>query len=194
MNWWEDITDISESDVMNLIRLYNSFITQNGGDVKHYIKYNSKNFKGHRHYGDTIKLIRFMSKLDLKPREFLNVQFSYYKKEKKHPYCRPFPSLKNLYSPAALDRWKSWLLDTKKLELPSVSLSEQELEQYEEGYLRDMVKVYKLPDEISLLKDIVLARSLPLTFLESRSTFRELVASHFYETTYKVSNYKELFI
>jgi hypothetical protein len=194
MNWWDDITDISDDDVIKLVLLYNSFITQNGGDVKHYIKYNSKNFKNHRHYGDTVKLYRFMSKMDLKPREYLNVQFTYYKKEKKHPYCRPFPSLKNLSSPVALERWKVWLLDTKKLELPSVSLSEEELNSYEENYLRDLITVWKLPDEVSLLKDIVLARNFPLTFLQERATFKALVEQHYYEQTYSVNNYKELFV
>jgi hypothetical protein len=197
-NWWSDISDITEEDITQLVLLYNSMITQystNYNDnVKYYIKYKSKKFKESRHYGDALKLLRFIFKLNFKPREYLNVQFSYYKQQKKHPYCRPVPSLKNLSSPAALSRWKIWLVDTKKLEPPSVTLSEEELVQYEEGYLQDMIKAYKLPDETSLLKDIVLARSLPLTFLQTRATFLELVVNRYYENTYNVKDYKELFV
>lgn len=193
-NWWETVTDVTEKDVISLVVLYNSFITHHGGDVKHYIKYKHKNFLSHRHYGDTVKLYRLLTKLNLKSREYLTVQFEYYKKEKKHPYCRPFPSLKNLTSPAALTRWQQWLIDTKKQEMPSVTLSTEDFEQYEENYLKELISSWKLPDEVSLFKDIILARNFPLDFLQKRATFQGLIAARYYESTYSVNDYKELFI
>lgn len=196
--WWTEVTDISEDDVLGLVLLYNSMVTQHClaevERVKHYIKYKSKNFKKHRHYGDAIKLYRFMSKLELKPREYLNVQFTYYKKEKKHPYCRPVPSLKNLSSPVSFKRWKQWLIDNRQEDMPSIVLTDIELQAYEEAYLLDMLKAWNIPSEIELFKDIVLARSLPIDFLEKRATFRELVEAEYYENTYNVKTYKELFV
>ena len=192
--WWQNSTDVTQEDVINLIVLYNSFVTHHGGDVKYYIKYKSKNFAAHKHYGDAFNLIRFMNKLEIKPREYFNVQFEYYKKEKKHPYCRPYPSLKNLFSPAALTRWKQWLIDTKKEKMPAADLTPAEIRSYEESYLKDMMKAWNFTSEKEFFKDIVLTRHFSLDFLHSRGTFMELVDDHFYERSYSVKDYRELFV
>ena len=195
--WWESVTDISDQDVIDLVLIYNSFITlhstNSSENVKYYIKYNNKNFNKHKHYGDCIKLYRFLNKLEIKPREYLVVQFNYYKQERKHPYARAFPSIKHLASPAALERWNSWLLATKKIQPSCTVLSKKEIEDYDEAYLKDLIKSWGLIDERALFQDIVLTRNFNLDFLQLRPIFQSLLHERFYENTYGVKDYKELF-
>lgn len=196
-NWWETVTDVTDEDVLNLVLMYNSFITlhckQENERVKYYIKYKSKNFRKHRHYGDAIRLYRFLKYNDYKPREYFTVQFIYYKKEAKHPYSRPVPSMKNLITPAALGRWTDFLIKKGRQQPPSVTLSDAEKYSYEETYLSNLMKSWGFSSEKELFRDIVLARHFGLDFLKKRPTFMELISESYYETTYHVKEYAELF-
>ncbi len=192
MNWWEGVNDVTEEDVFSIIRLYNDFVRVFEGGFKYHIKV-TKNFFKHKHYGDAIALFRLIEGLDTKPRIYLSAQFNLYRKMKKHPYSRPIPTLKNLSSPSAVKRWNKYLLDSGQKEMPCVKLSAEDILKYNEHQLKSLMSSWNITDEESFYKDIVLANQFSIDFLETRSIFQGLVAKHYYESTFNVENYRELF-
>lgn len=191
--WWENINDVTEEDVLNIVRLYNDFVRVHDTGYRYYIKV-TKNFSKHKNYGDAISLFRLILSLNTTPREYLSAQFMLYKAMKKHPYSRQLPTLKNLSSPAAVKRWNDYLLATGKKEMPSVKLTDEDIIKYNEFQLKKLMESWNISNEKDFFKDVILANQFPLEFLQRRATFRELVREQYYENTYSVKDYKEIFV
>ena len=78
--------------------------------------------------------------------------------------------------------------------MPSVKLTASDILNYNEHQLKNLMSSWNIPNEEAFLKDIILANQFPLEFLETRPTFKGLLTQHYYEDTFHVSNYRELFV
>lgn len=189
--WWHDVTDITEKDVIEILTLYNDMVMLYNGDYRTKI---SKSLKQTKLYGDCITLYRLLFKYKIKPRFYMNAHFDLYKKSKQKDkrFRRKFPTLASMATPAAIDKYKNYLVETGQVLPEAVSLSEEELIKYNREQLKEMMSKWHMSEK-DLFADPVLAAQFSLNFLEKQQAFKELINEHYYEQTFNVNNYKELF-
>lgn len=180
--WWLE-SEISESDVVSLVNIYNDAVTRIAS-FKYRLKL-TESFTREPWYKEVVLLYRLINKLDVKPRTYISAQIKEYIKPIK--YGRAVPSISSLTSPAALVRWEKYCARMGRVLDVKTKITEQDLNDYNLLQMKSLMKNNNVANETDFFKDPYLLAQLTKDFINTRPAFKKLVNENYYKETFNLT-------
>lgn len=181
LNWWEH-TEISETDIALIAHIYNDCLERI--DPFKYRLSLDKTFTKKPWYKDMFNLVRVITSIDAKPREYIQAQISEYVKPIKR--SREIPTIRMMASPSGIDRYKRYCKRHGKLPSNDMRITSKELAVFSSHQLSKVLKTNNLTEE-QFFKDPYLIAQLSRVFVENHPVFRHYEEMGFYKKAFGVS-------
>jgi hypothetical protein len=175
--WWES-AEISKQDVFLFRDLYND-LAKRKTNLPITLK---KDFDKTEVYQDVLNLVRLIYSLKARPLEYLTVQFDEYVPPTKK--SRKFPTFRSLYSPAAVLRWKNYLLKKNPFNV-DLQITEKQIIDYNKALMNTLKRENKCDDD-AILQDIFFVTQFNLDYLKQNFIFQDLIKSGYYQKAYNL--------
>lgn len=179
---WSGAVDITESDVALVANIFNDCIAKI--DPFRFRLDLSGNFTMKPWYKEIITLIRLMTKIEAKPRLYIQAQITEYKKPCKS--SREVPTIKMMCSPAGIDRYQRFLEKMGMTPDKVHKVSQEEMVDFSKSQMKAIMKRLNIPNEQEFFKDPYLVAQLSKSYVQSNPVFQELASSGFYKKKYGV--------
>jgi hypothetical protein len=180
LNWWER-TEITDTDIALMAHIYNDCLEKI--DPFKYRLTLDKTFTKKPWFKDMFNLVRLITSLGVKPREYIQAQISEYVKPIKK--AREVPTIRMMASPSGIDRYTSYCKKHGKLPSNNKRINATELEKFSLVQMQRIMKTNHLTEK-DFFRDPYLMAQLSRDFVLSHPTFLELNTTGFYRTSFGV--------
>lgn len=179
---WAGAVDITESDVALIANLFNDCIAKI--DPFRFRLDLNGDFTMKPWYKEIITLIRLMTKIEAKPRLYIQAQITEYRKPCKS--SREVPTIKMMCSPAGIDRYQRFLEKMGMTPDKVHRISQEEMADFSKSQMETIMKRLNIPNEQEFFKDPYLVAQLSKSYVQSNPVFQELATSGFYQKKFGV--------